>query len=354
MRILSGSSDRLAGFAGGATLVLLVGVYPLFDEAAERPLAVFLLPGLVAAAIGGWRVATAIGVLAFGAAAVIGVLGPLNREGLAARLTIIGAGTALGAASASLRGRLSVRVDELDDTEQAHRAFEQSLAPRPIVSPGYRAVVAYASVDRRLDLGGDFVDVVPLSGGRLGAVVGDVCGHGPRAAAVGVALRAAWKTAALTGACDPVRWIDELDRSFFRDGRIETYVTVLTGYFDLPNETAVFCSAGHPPPILLGSAADVIATAPRTPLGIEPLATASPARITWDGTPVLLYTDGLTDTFDDRRERWGETGLRNWLHQRRAIGGDLDALARDVLRASVEARTRVDDAALVIVSGDDR
>ena len=74
-----------------------------------------------------------------------------------------------------------------------------------------------------MQLGGDFLEAIALADGRLAALIGDVCGHGPREAAFGAALRAGWKSIALGGKHDPADWVDELNAAFFQDGRIDTF-----------------------------------------------------------------------------------------------------------------------------------
>ena len=60
-----------------------------------------------------------------------------------------------------------------------------------------------------------------------------VAKHAPREAAFGAAHRAGWKSIALGGQRAPAEWVEALDVAFFRDGRIDTYATLCTGYLDL-------------------------------------------------------------------------------------------------------------------------
>src|SRR4051794_1375057 len=91
-----------------------------------------------------------------------------------------------------------LRAAQLVAVESAR--LERGLLPRPLVGDE-RLLIAtgYRPGRARTLLGGDFYDVVERDDGTLHAVVGDVCGHDPDAAALGVCLRIAWRTLVLGG-----------------------------------------------------------------------------------------------------------------------------------------------------------
>ena len=74
------SDDRRAAIAGVVVLALLAVLYPVMADAAARPLAVFVLPSLLTAVLGGWRPTLLIGVASLVVAVLLGVLGPLDAE----------------------------------------------------------------------------------------------------------------------------------------------------------------------------------------------------------------------------------------------------------------------------------
>ncbi len=78
--------------------------------------------------------------------------------------------------------------------------LERGLLPTPLVTDErLRVATHYRAGRRRALLGGDFYDVVEDGDGCVHAVIGDVSGHGPDEAAVGVCLRIAWRTLVLAG-----------------------------------------------------------------------------------------------------------------------------------------------------------
>ncbi|HEX7993885.1 MAG TPA: response regulator, partial [Streptosporangiaceae bacterium] len=78
--------------------------------------------------------------------------------------------------------------------------LERGLLPVPILNNEslYHTLRYRPGRDQAL-LGGDFYDLIELSDGTLQALIGDVCGHGPDEAALGVCLRVAWRTLVLSG-----------------------------------------------------------------------------------------------------------------------------------------------------------
>src|SRR4051794_5444999 len=84
--------------------------------------------------------------------------------------------------------------------ESENARLERGLLPTPLVSDRtLRIATHYRAGRRRALLGGDFYDIVEDREGAIHAIIGDVCGHGPDEAALGVALRIAWRTLVLSG-----------------------------------------------------------------------------------------------------------------------------------------------------------
>src|SRR6478752_2409493 len=96
---------------------------------------------------------------------------------------------------------LALREEQMLSAENSR--LERGLLPRPLLRDDFVECATYYQPGRNLAvLGGDFYDVVQTADGRVRAVVGDVMGHGPDEAALGVHLRVAWRTLVLAGAPD--------------------------------------------------------------------------------------------------------------------------------------------------------
>jgi hypothetical protein len=287
MEVLASRRDHRAAIAGAVAVLVVTVVYPFVADSTARPLAVFVLPPLLTAVLGGWRPTVLVGIAGLAIAIVVGVLGPLDGAALAARWSIVLVGTAMGAVGAAVRETQADRLAELDEAANLRAAFERALAPAPIPPGGFEAVSRYRPAESRMHLGGDFLEGISVAEGRLAVLIGDVCGHGPREAAFGSALRAGWKAIALGGDDDPTGWVASLDEAFFRDGRVDTYVTLCTGWIDRTIGVARLVSLGHPAPIALevvpptaSSRTPAVVTAP-TVGALRVCCAGSPLTPTW-------------------------------------------------------------------------
>jgi serine phosphatase RsbU (regulator of sigma subunit) len=346
-----GAADRRAALVGGVALLVMVGVYVLVEEAAAQPLGMLALPCLLTAVIGGWRPTLAVGVTSMVLAVVFGAVSSLAGEAILWRLLIVLGAVAMGAAGAALRERQSTRLAELDEATELRAAFERALLPPPAPPPGYVAVLRYRPAESHLQIGGDFVEAVALADGRLAVMIGDVCGHGPREAAYGSALRAGWKAIVLSGKDDPADWVAALDTSFFRDGRIDTYVTMCAALFDLSACQVRLISLGHPPPVLVAQPVRPLDVRPFRPLGLGFDDDWNAKAVPWKGEPMLFYTDGLIENPVSRAQpnRWFEAGLLSWLEAHQVVDDPIGYADR-LVRSATEGRELRDDVALLLIA----
>jgi serine phosphatase RsbU (regulator of sigma subunit) len=194
-------------------------------------------------------------------------------------------------------------------------------------------------------LAGDFLDTVQTPDGSVHVVVGDVCGHGPDEAALGVALRIAWRTLVLAGQTGDtlLRTLDALLRAERKAPEIFTTLCMATISPDLRHATLRV--VGHPPPVLVRDGAiEVLTGGPSgPPLGIFPDAEWSAIEVPLgDKWSIMLYTDGLIEaSVGERHELLGVDGLIDLVREHGTI--DLDRLITHV-------GTLSDDLAVVLVS----
>ncbi|MEV4557135.1 SpoIIE family protein phosphatase [Kitasatospora sp. NPDC049285] len=229
------------------------------------------------------------------------------------------------------------RLVEAEIRGQENARLQRHLLPTPLLDgAGLSFTRRYRPGRRRALLGGDFYDAVRTDDGRVHVVIGDVCGHGPDEAALGVALRIAWRTLVFAG-LDGEELLTTLQHVLEHERRSdEIFATLCMVVLAAPGEegdpgaeSAELYLAGHPAPLLLGPEGRpvLLPTEQAGPaLGLLPCdATHSawPARkLRLDpGWRLMLYTDGLVEgRVGAGSPRLGQDGLIDLIADHQAAG----------------------------------
>ncbi|MFF8833485.1 PP2C family protein-serine/threonine phosphatase [Streptomyces sp. NPDC015131] len=192
--------------------------------------------------------------------------------------------------------------------------LERGLLPRPILDTStVRVTSRYLPGTAMALLGGDFLDVVEGDDGLLHAVVGDVSGHGPDAAALGVCLRIAWRSLVLAGhrGGDLLHLMERILIAERGDQHLFATCTLLT--VDQKNGTATLHLAGHHEPLLTTEEGTREVTAAHgVALGLVPGLRCWPPTVVPlpPAGALTVYTDGLTEGHNGAKaERLGVEGL---------------------------------------------
>ncbi|MGK5531780.1 SpoIIE family protein phosphatase [Streptomyces sp. URMC 129] len=208
-----------------------------------------------------------------------------------------------------LANRTAVCVDNARRYTREHdmaATLQRSLLPRGL--PGQSAVTAAYRYRPAQAVGGDFFDVIPLSGARVALVVADVVGHGLHAAATMGRLRTAVHNFAaldlppdeLLGRLDELADRVDRDEAGTAGAGLVTGATCLYAVYDPVDGHCVMARAGHLPPALVGPDGTVVfpELPAQPPLGVggTPFETTD-LRLP-EGTRIVLCTDGLIETRD--------------------------------------------------------
>jgi serine phosphatase RsbU (regulator of sigma subunit)/anti-sigma regulatory factor (Ser/Thr protein kinase) len=254
-----------------------------------------------------------------------------------------------------LVARAAVSIDNARRYTREHTmavTLQRSLLPRNL--PEQSALeIAYRYLPAQAGVGGDWFDVLPLSGARVALVVGDVVGHGLHAAATMGRLRTAVHNfSALDLPPDELlALLDELVGRIDQDEATEdsnaaiTGATCLYAIYDPVSRRCTVARAGHPPPAVVGPDGRVdfpeVPAGPPLGLGGLPFETAELELA--EGSRLVLYTDGLVED----RERDIDAGLQ--LLSTALSQADLspDNTCRAVLDAMLPPRPS-DDIALIV------
>ncbi|GAA2011362.1 SpoIIE family protein phosphatase [Catenulispora yoronensis] len=235
--------------------------------------------------------------------------------------------------------------------------LERGLLPAPLLtSSAVTATTRYLPSREQALLGGDFLDIVETADGIVHAIIGDVCGHGPDEAALGVCLRIAWRTLVLAGHRD-VELLDLLEQVLVAErSRPEVFATCATISIDLAAASATLFLAGHHEPLLMtAEKAEPVSARHGAALGL------APGQRIWhpsvidlaDANALLLYTDGLIEGHDGPgRRRLGEAGLVDIIATAPALAASpfLDHLITVV--RTLDAGRHADDIAMLHIAWD--
>jgi serine phosphatase RsbU (regulator of sigma subunit)/anti-sigma regulatory factor (Ser/Thr protein kinase)/PAS domain-containing protein len=254
-----------------------------------------------------------------------------------------------------LVARAAVSIDNARRYTREHNmavTLQRSLLPRNL--PAQDALeIAYRYLPAQEGVGGDWFDVLPLSGARVALVVGDVVGHGLHAAATMGRLRTAVHNfSALDLPPDELlALLDELVGRIDQDEAEEganapvTGATCLYAIYDPASRRCTIARAGHPPPALIHPDGSVefpeVPAGPPLGLGGLPFETADLELA--EGSRLVLYTDGLVED----RERDIDVGLELLRTALERAGGSPEETCQVVLDSRLTARA-VDDIALIV------
>ncbi len=194
----------------------------------------------------------------------------------------------------------------------AARSMQQALLPQALTGGSAVDVASwYQPTDAPNGVGGDWFDVIPLSGARVALVVGDVVGHGMDAAATMGRLRTAVRTLAnLDMPPDELlAHLDDLviglmgahdDHEPAAAGSAFLGATCLYAVYDPVSGRCAMARAGHLPPVLVtpDGTSEVMDLLGRAPLGLGYLTFESCERELAEGSLLAFYTDGLVETSD--------------------------------------------------------
>ncbi len=218
------------------------------------------------------------------------------------------------ALAGELASRAAVCIDNARLYDQERRtaaALQQGLLPgQPHVPDGLEVAHRYLPVGASV-IGGDWHDIVPLSGGRAALIVGDAMGHGTEAAAVMVQLRTAAHTLADLD-LPPEQVLRRLDK-MASEIAAAPFATCIYAVIDPLGASCEIVQAGHLPPALVppGGAAAMLDLPPGLPLGLGAESFQATRLNLAPGTTLALYTDGLVES----RTRIIDAGLAALCHE---------------------------------------
>ncbi|MCA1221435.1 PP2C family protein-serine/threonine phosphatase [Streptomyces sp. 8L] len=221
---------------------------------------------------------------------------------------------------------------------QENARLERGLLPTPLLDGSdLRFASRYRPGRSRALLGGDFYDTIRTPDGTVHAMIGDVCGHGPDEAALGVELRIAWRALTLAGTGGD-ELLATLQQVLEHERESEEIFATLCAVDIAPDgRSADVRLAGHPAPLIArsGERARLMSYDCCGPaLGLLPGGRWPSQRVELgDAWNLMIYTDGLIEgrVGAGSNRRLGEDGMADMINEQLADGLYCDALIEAAL-----------------------
>ena len=197
--------------------------------------------------------------------------------------------------------RAAVFIDNARRFSREHATaltLQRSMLPTELSYPSSLEVRhRYLPGSKLIEVGGDWYESIALPGGRVALVVGDVAGHGVRAAVTMGRLRTAIHTLAMLELA-PAESLQQLDELMHTLGEREPhFATCAYAVYDAVSGECEVAVAGHLPPLLVhpDGTNELLDVPPAPPLGIGDGEVTSRLFKIEDGSLFVLYTDGLVE-----------------------------------------------------------
>ncbi|MEW6253045.1 MAG: PP2C family protein-serine/threonine phosphatase [Planctomycetota bacterium] len=211
-----------------------------------------------------------------------------------------------------LTGELRRAYEEVDKELRAVADIQRALLPAELPKIDRLDVAAYYQTARRA--GGDYYDLFPLGDGRWGILIADVAGKGTPAAVL-MAITHTLAHTAPEPPSSPGRLLTRMNHQLTAHYTHElgTFVTAFYGVFDSRSCRLTYANAGHAPPRVRRCADGSVVALDRAhglPLGVLAAETYAEAEAALaPGDQVVLYTDGITESFNRAGELFGTARL---------------------------------------------
>jgi serine phosphatase RsbU (regulator of sigma subunit) len=199
-------------------------------------------------------------------------------------------------------------------------------------------------------VGGDYYDFLDLGQQRLGLVIGDIAGKGMPAALLMANLQANLRSQCAIAVEQPEQLLRSVNRLFYENTADNVFATLFYSEFDGRTRRLRYANCGHLPCLLLhedGSIERLDSTAPVVGLFADWECPTAERQLV-PGDTFAIYTDGITESFNDREEEFGEQRLIDALRRHRQL------CPRDVISAvfnevrQFSPREQYDDYTLIV------
>ena len=245
--------------------------------------------------------------------------------------------------------RLEQEMRERERVEQdlrVARRIQHALLPRNLPELEGWGIAHHYRPAR--EVGGDFYDFLNLNDGRVGLVIGDVSGKGIPAALVMACTQSVLRAVAQRAGITPGQALEEANEVLFTYLPPNVFVTCFYAIFDPTEGRLRYANAGHNLPCFWHEGIATELRARGMPLGLMPgMGYEEKERTLAPGDGMLLYSDGLVEAHDPRREMFGTPRLEKFVGAHPGGATLIDSLLAELEQFTGDEWEQEDDITLL-------
>lgn len=222
----------------------------------------------------------------------------------------------------------ALRRERIEQQLNVARLVQRQFLPKSLPElPGWQMAAFYRPA---LVVGGDFYDFIPLPGGRVMVVIGDVTDKGVPAALVMASTHALLRAAA-PRLVNPGAVLKKVNELLCQHTPAQMFVTCFALVIDGASGRVTFANAGHDVPYVRTAGGVVELRARGMPLGLMPSMTYEEKTFVFQaGDRALLHSDGLSEAHDTGREMFGFPRVAALASRETSCQGLLDLCLREL------------------------
>ena len=232
--------------------------------------------------------------------------------------------------------------------------IQQAILPRKFPPfPKLADVVdIYASMTPAKDVGGDFYDFFRIDEDRIGFVIADVSGKGVPASLFMAVSRTLIRATGVRGVPSH-ECINSVNKLLCNESLDSMFVTVFYGIYNIKTGEVDYTNAGHNPPYLLrrNNTVEPLPLSKNFIVGVfDDFVYTNSSLVLEPGDALILYTDGVTEAFNENREMFSESGLEKTLKSVPGAGSEeiSEAILED-LKDFVGEEPQSDDITMLVL-----
>lgn len=287
---------------------------------------------------------------------IVGVVQVLNKKGdqiftdFDEEMLLALAGQAAVAITNAMYHQEVLLKQKLERDLQIARTVQESFLPQELPNKaGYQFAAHYDSAQ---EVGGDFYDFISLSEDQLAILMGDVSGKGVPAALFMARLMSDFRFVSLSED-EPKDILAKVNDILVKRSRRGMFVTIIYIILDMLKGRITYSSAGHLPPLMVkvNGKTHRLVSESGVPLGIaEGQTFAQDSLPLEEGDVLLLYTDGLLEARNARKQEFGFNRIEKALKEHRGLSaGDIEKQLYLSVKDFVKDTPQHDDLTYMVV-----